>query len=468
MAHQLSRLSKSILEQPQLIMTNRFEEIANVIETTDRTELHKMALEAEKSSDKKEKYDLAETEVGVLRIEGSLTNKPSMFGALCGLTSYQELLEQTEMLCGMENIKTIMMQVDSGGGEAYNLFSAATQIKTLVNQADKKLIAYIDGSSGSAAYGLTSIADEVIIHPDAMAGSIGVVVRLTNTNKKDEKEGIETKYITFGASKVPFEEDGSFREEFTADIQERVNELGSQFIAHVATNRGISEADVEATQAKMFSANKALELGLVDKIMTNEQFYEYLADLSSNEESTTSQKVQTIKLETQQSSIESDLMTDKVDMTSTDVSQLAQLQEQLAEQAKLSEAYAEQLSAYKAKEVEAAKASLSEGLSKFEFLAEDSTEALVAFLSDSGVSAEHKALLNSVLDSANLAQAKVKEEAVLLKAESEKSVEKVNAQKDSIKEEFGTKEIAETEVPAELSLTEKLAAKVAKSKAAKA
>ena len=244
--------------------------------------------------------------------------------------------------------------------------------------------------------------------------------------------------------------------------------MGSQFITHVATNRGISEETVEATQAKMFSANKALELGLVDKIMTNEEFYEYLADISSNEESITSQKVQTIKLETQQSLIESDLMTKKVDMTSTDASRLAQLEEQLAAQAKVSEAYAEQLLAYQAKEVEATKASLSESLSKFEFLAEDNTEALVAFLSDSDVSAEHKTLLNSILDSANLAQAKIKEEAVLLKAESEESVKKVNAQKDSIKEEFGTKELAHTEVPAELTFTENLAAKVAKQKAAKA
>ena len=54
MSHKLSRLSKSILDQPQLITQERFEEIAAILETTDRSKLHAMAADAQLAQEKLE------------------------------------------------------------------------------------------------------------------------------------------------------------------------------------------------------------------------------------------------------------------------------------------------------------------------------------------------------------------------------------------------------------------------------
>lgn len=465
MSHKLTRLSRSILEQPQLILPSRFEEIASVLNNEDRSSLYDAALKAEDGKDKRSS-DLSETEVGVLRIEGALTNKPTMFGALCGLTSYQELLQQTDELCAMDSVETIMMQVDSGGGEAFNLFNAATQIKEKCNAADKKLIAYVDGISASAAYGLTSVADEVIIHPDSMVGSIGVVVRLVNTSKAEQEAGIEVKYVTFGSSKVPLDENGEFKEEFTQDIQDRVNELGSQFISHVSLNRGISEKSVEDTQAKMFSSKKAVELGLADKIMTNEEFYTYLADVSEDKEDRKESKTNTIKLEDDTTS-QTQMSTEDTQMSDENKTEASVDTEMLAELKATMEKQAEQLAMYQAKEEEASKAALSESLNKFEFLA-DNQEAVVSFLSDNSVSEDHKTLLNSVMESALLSNESIKEKAAEDISDAQLAAEKAQAEKESIKEEFGKEEHASTEKPEEaLSVTDVLAAKVAQKKAAK-
>lgn len=465
MSHKLTRLSRSILEQPQLILPSRFEEIASVLNNEDRSSLYDAALKAEDGKDKRSS-DLSETEVGVLRIEGALTNKPTMFGALCGLTSYQELLQQTDELCAMDSVETIMMQVDSGGGEAFNLFNAATQIKEKCNAADKKLIAYVDGISASAAYGLTSVADEVIIHPDSMVGSIGVVVRLVNTSKAEQEAGIEVKYVTFGSSKVPLDENGEFKEEFTQDIQDRVNELGSQFISHVSLNRGISEKSVEDTQAKMFSSKKAVELGLADKIMTNEEFYTYLADVSEDKEDRKESKTNTIKLEDDTTS-QTQMSTEDTQMSDENKTEASVDTEMLAELKATMEKQAEQLAMYQAKEEEAAKAALSESLNKFEFLA-DNQEAVVSFLSDNSVSEDHKTLLNSVMESALLSNESIKEKAAKDISDAQLAAEKAQEEKESIKEEFGKEEHASTEKPEEaLSVTDVLAAKVAQKKAAK-
>lgn len=470
MSHKLTRLSKSILEQPQLITQARFEEIAAVLENRDES-LIQAAQEAQLAHDKESnsssKEDLAETTVGVLRIEGALTNKPTMFGALCGLTSYQELLQQTDELCALESVTSIMMLVDSGGGEAYNLFSTARSIREKVNASGKKLIAYIDGLSASAAYGLTAIADEVIMHPDATVGSIGVVVRLVNSSKAEKEAGFETTYITAGASKVPFDDEGAFRAEFKADIQDRVDELYTGFIDHVSNFRSMTAEAVKGTEAKVFSANKAIELGLVDKVMENEEFYEYLADLSQEEkeETKSSSKVNTIKLEDTKTTItmstEDNLMSDAIKTeASVDTEMLAKLQATLDKQSA-------QLAAYQAKEELVEKEALVANLSQFTFLA-DNQEAVVSFLSDTSVSQEHKSLLNTVLESAKASNVAVEEAAAENIAEAQLATEAAQLEKDKIKEEFGTKENASTEAPAEeLSVTEVLAAKVAQKKAAK-
>ena len=470
MSHSLNRLSKSILEQPQLITQARFEEIAAVLD--NREDYSKLVEAAQLANDKQDgkvsQEDLAETSVGVLRIEGALTNKPTMFGALCGLTSYQELLSQTDELCANAEVNTIMMLVDSGGGDAYNLFSTARNIKAKCVDNNKKLIAYVDGSSGSAAFGLTAVADEVIMHPDAQVGSIGVVVRLVNDSKAQELSGLKTTYITAGASKVPFDESGEFREEFKSDIQDKVDELYTGFINHVVTYRNMSSEAVKGTEAKMFSANKAMELGLVDKVMENEEFYEYLADFSYQEKEEKAQTDNIIKVESSKEqpitmSIEDNLMSDtekKVEAPSVDTEMLAKLQETLDKQSA-------QLLAYQAKDDALAKAALESSLDKFDFLAESKGQ-VVSFLSCSEVSLEHKALMNSVMTSAFASSELIKEEAATNIADAQLATEAAQAEKETIKEEFGTKETASTEVPEKaLSVTETLTAKVAMKKAAK-
>ena len=142
-----------------------------------------------------------------------------------------------------------------------------------------KLVGYVDGMAASAAYGLMAAMHEVVMNPMAEAGSIGVVVQLMNFSKLEKNMGIERQYVYAGDSKVPFDKEGEFTEEFLADIQGRVDALYQDFIGHVAEMRGLEKDLVKQTQAKVFSASKSVELGLADEIMTREEFFEYLSEV---------------------------------------------------------------------------------------------------------------------------------------------------------------------------------------------
>lgn len=280
MSHELTRFSSDILDKPQLITLEKFKEIESYLE--DRNSgLYEMALDASKKKVEKE-YLKIENGIAVLNVEGSLTYKPTIFQALCGGTSYTGLSQSINTIAEMEDVHTVMFDINSGGGMAYRAMETARNLRDICDKSNKKLVGYIDGMCASAAYVLGSVCHELYINPDAEAGSIGVVVRLSNSAEKDKKDGIKHQYITAGASKVPFDNDGNFKEDYLARLQERVDSLYDNFVSHVATYRNISEDVVRSTEAKVFSAKEALELGLVDDVVEANDFYEYLATVADN------------------------------------------------------------------------------------------------------------------------------------------------------------------------------------------
>lgn len=292
MSHELRRLSKSLLEKPQLITQTRFEEIEAFLTSRNDGIFNQdvnLGSPFDKDDDDQDDHispDLVKGNIGYLKVEGALSYKLTGLEALCGGASYTGLLKTMDTLCACEDVKVIVMQMNSGGGEAYRCFETARELRKKADTAGKKFVGYIDGLAASAGYGLVSACHNVIINPDAEAGSIGVVIRLQNSNEAMKKAGIKTKYITAGASKVPFDEEGEFRKDFIEDLQKRVYELYDNFVNHVVDMRGgkISSESVKNTEARVFSAEEARTLGLVDEIMEAETFEKYLKetyDLSS-------------------------------------------------------------------------------------------------------------------------------------------------------------------------------------------
>jgi signal peptide peptidase SppA len=287
LSHELHRIKKSILNTPHFIDQQALDNIMSYLDSRNSgiIELdYKAAIEADRVAKAQEKTKLSSTGIGLLPISGALTYERTMWEAFCGNTSYQTIQEQFDTFLEDESITTIVMDVNSGGGSAYSMMELARYMRGKVDKKGKHLIAYVDGLSASAAYGLSSAAHEIIMNPDAEVGSIGVVVRLSNSNKADKEKGIETTYVHAGASKIPFDSEGEFRKEFIEGIQSKIDILYENFTGMVAEMRNVDQQVIKNTEADTFMADKAVELGLADKAMTREEFFEYLADLSIGED----------------------------------------------------------------------------------------------------------------------------------------------------------------------------------------
>jgi ClpP class serine protease len=213
--------------------------------------------------------------ISVIDIEGALTNLP--IETMCGMvgTSYAGLLAQASLAID-DGAKYIILNIDSGGGEAFNCFQAASQLRSVCDQAGVSLTAYVQSCAASAAYAWACVADEIIVHPQGEVGSIGVLISLQNYSKQMEMLGIDQTYITAGENKVPFAADGSFTETFLSDLQAKVDDLYSQFVAHVSQYTGLSQQEIKGTEAATYVGNTALSMGLVNQVMDNQQFVDYM------------------------------------------------------------------------------------------------------------------------------------------------------------------------------------------------
>lgn len=256
-----------------------------------------------KPTDPHAKYYDSSTKTAVMYIEGPLTAKTSGWEALCGGTSYEMLKSQMQSFVNY-GAKTVAMIQDSGGGEAHGMMDSANYVRKLADENGIKLISYVDGMSASASYGWSVIADEIVMSADSQVGSVGVLIQLINNSKALEMQGYERTFITAGKDKVPFAEDGSFTSEFKERLQGQVDTLYDAFTSHVATHRGMSQDAVKSTEANVFLASDAIELGLADKIMTVEEFSSYLANMSSYDEPRSVQKTIINKLTTEEETIE--------------------------------------------------------------------------------------------------------------------------------------------------------------------
>ncbi len=212
----------------------------------------------------------------VLPIMGGLTHRSTGMEALCsnGLSSYASIMREFDEALADDTVERIVLHVDSGGGEATGCFDLANHIHA--NRGKKQIIAYVDGMSASAAYALTSAADEVIASPNADVGSIGVIMIHEDWSKMLAKQGVEATIIKAGANKGMGSPYTPLSKEAKETMQARIDDLYDSFTGLIAQNRPMTQDDAKATEASVYNAKDALSLGLIDKIMTPDEFAAYI------------------------------------------------------------------------------------------------------------------------------------------------------------------------------------------------
>lgn len=276
MSHKLLRFSTQVFNTPQLITPDHFRPIVEYLTNRNNETLGEPIYQGTPGKGlPAEELDIFNG-VGVIQINGPLTYKPVEMMCAPEGTSYMGLIDDVEDMIEA-GVKAIIFECSSGGGMASHMFSTAEHIRVMLDEAGVDSYTYVDEFAASACYGLACVADEIIIHPEAQAGSIGAMVALWDDSKAMEMNGYKEVYITSTTGKVPYAKDGSFKESFLEKLQQDVNKLGDKFINHVSKYTGLSYDEIKAMDAQVFDAETCVANGLANSIMDHQQFSEYIS-----------------------------------------------------------------------------------------------------------------------------------------------------------------------------------------------
>lgn len=221
--------------------------------------------------------------VAIIPISGTLLHRVSWSG--WGITGYDYVRSMFDLALADPDVAGIVFDVNSGGGEVAGAFDLADHIYS--NRDTKPSMSIVDEHAYSAAYLLGSAAGQMSVPQTGGAGSIGVVTMHADMSKMLDKFGIDITFIHAGKHKV----DGNPYEPLSADvrkrIQARIDDSYNLFVDAVSRQRGLSAGDVKATEAQTFSAQEALDLGLVDAVASPiEAMTAFVAELNGGTKET--------------------------------------------------------------------------------------------------------------------------------------------------------------------------------------
>lgn len=220
--------------------------------------------------------------IAVIPIHGILTKKSEAFDDVLGMTSYEKIREEIEEALIDEEVETIILDIDSPGGEVNGLFDLADFIYEARKSEKKKIVAIANDDAYSAAYAIASSAEKVFVSRTSGVGSIGIIASHIDQSGFDEKQGIKYTTVFAGNRKNDLNPHEPITSESLESLQEEVDRLYEMFLQLIARNRGLSTEKIRSTEAGLYFGERAIEIGLADEVITYSEFIDNYRSNSMN------------------------------------------------------------------------------------------------------------------------------------------------------------------------------------------
>jgi protease-4 len=160
----------------------------------------------------------------------------------------------------------LLLRIDSPGGtvgDSQEIHSALLRLR----QKGCRVVASFGNISASGGVYLGVAAETIVANPGTITGSIGVILRGNNLSRLLERIGISFETVKSGLYKDILSPDRALTEDERQLLQELIDSSYGQFVAAVATGRGLSEEVVRGfADGRVFSGAQAKALGLVDEL----------------------------------------------------------------------------------------------------------------------------------------------------------------------------------------------------------
>jgi protease-4 len=187
------------------------------------------------------------------------------------------------VLKALETVKqkkfpALLLRIDSPGGTVADSQEIYYALKSLAEKV--KIVASFGNISASGGVYIGMGAEHIMANPGTITGSIGVILRGNNLQRLMEKIGISFKVVKSGPYKDILSFDRDLTDEEENILQQLIDTSYEQFVATVAEGRKLPVETVRGfADGRIFTGQQALELGVVDRLGSEEDARRWTAEL---------------------------------------------------------------------------------------------------------------------------------------------------------------------------------------------
>ena len=186
-----------------------------------------------------------------------------------------EMVEIIDNLAKNENVKSVLVKINSPGGTVVGSESLYVAINSLSQK--KPVISLMGEIATSGGYIVALASNYILARQNTLTGSIGVIVENQNFSELFEKIGIKTDTTKSGKIKGGQNPLSPLDPLVKINNQKLVNYSFDWFISLIKKNRDINQGVLELiSDGRTLTGGMAMDLGLIDGIGTEKEALKYL------------------------------------------------------------------------------------------------------------------------------------------------------------------------------------------------
>lgn len=203
--------------------------------------------------------------IAVLPVTGTLVHRLGGMRPFSGMTGYDGIVACLQQAMADSQVRGILLDIDSPGGQAAGAFDCVDMIYRLRQQ--KPVWALCNDTACSAAMLLASACSRRLVTQTSRIGSIGVMMSHVSYAGHLAQAGVDITLIYAGAHKVDGNQFEALPAEVRQDMQQRIDAARRMFAEKVAMYTGLSVDAVTGTEAAVFEGQSGIEAGLADELI---------------------------------------------------------------------------------------------------------------------------------------------------------------------------------------------------------
>ncbi|MDB5375233.1 MAG: family peptidase [Belnapia sp.] len=202
--------------------------------------------------------------IALVRLQGTIAARPGLGGGI-SLATVAPMLDRA---FGMKRVAAVFLAINSPGGSPVQSSLIAGRIRALAEEKKIPVIACVEDAAASGGYWIACAADEIVVDPASILGSIGVVAAGFGFTGAMERLGVERRMHTAGGEKSFLDPFGPEAPEDIARLDTLLEDLHGEFRNWVLSRRAakLKAAPEALFTGRFWPGRKAVELGLADRL----------------------------------------------------------------------------------------------------------------------------------------------------------------------------------------------------------